>query len=308
MSWEPTVSIIVPCYNVAPVVERCATSLMALDYPQEKLTIVFVNDGSTDSTVNRLKEFERASNIVLINHEQNRGLAAARNTGIRATPSEVICFLDSDMSVSPDWLRTMLAELSADDVVGVMGDNRLADGLRPNALDRYFYSRWRGARKNRNKHSLGFQWFLFHNTALKRRVIDRVGMFDECITTYGGEDTDLAIRIWEAFPDQLRFTDRATSQHHHQRTVAQFCRAMEQYGYTNLPVLLRRYPQHRKGLAGDWIHSLKGRLVFNCFVRRLVRLACRIYPAPALIRYLVVDSVIRGARRFYETNRLEKRS
>ncbi len=296
---EPTVAIIVPCYNVAHVVDRCANSLLALDYPQDKFTVVFINDGSTDSTADRLKEFEQAPNVMLINHEQNRGLAAARNTGIRATDSEVICFLDSDMSVSPDWLRIMVSELSVDDVVGVMGDNRLADGLKPNSLDRYLYSRWRGARQSRNNRPLDFQWFLFHNTALKRWVIERVGLFDESITTYGGEDTDLAIRIRESFPDRLRFVDRSVSQHHHQRTVARFCRAMEQYGYTNLPVLLKRYPQHRKRLAGDWIHSLKGRLVFNCIVRRLVRWACRMYPAPLMIRYLVVDSVIRGARRFY---------
>jgi glycosyltransferase involved in cell wall biosynthesis len=299
VSWEPTVAVIVPCFNVERVVARCLESLLAQDYPESRLQLVVVDDGSRDRTWERLQPFRQAPGVTLLRHERNRGLAAARNTGIRAGDSEVVGFLDSDMVVAPDWLRRLLAVLADAEVVGVLGENRLPAGMTPNRLDRYLYSQRRGARQHGDRKPLGFPWFLFHNTALKRAVLDRVGLFDETIATYGGEDTDLAIRIWEAYPQGLRFVPQAVAEHHHQRSVAAFCAAMEQYGYTNLPRLLERYPHHRRALAGDWIHSLKGRLLFNWPVRWVVKSTANLLPLPSLIRYQVVDSVVRGARRYY---------
>ena len=116
----------------------------------------------------------------------------ARNIGIENSQSEIICFLDSDMVIQPDWLQLIVVELMAEEVIGVIGDTTLPKGEKPNILDYYFYSTQRGARRFGEGSAIGPTWFLFNNTAVKRYAIKKTGLFDEKFTSYGGEDTYMA--------------------------------------------------------------------------------------------------------------------
>ena len=99
-----TVAVVVPCNNVAHIVDQCIESLVQQDYPQDKFSIVAVNDGSTDNTKEHLEHFKKHPNFYFFNHDKNKGLSAARNTGIENSKSEIVCFLDSDMVIRPAWL------------------------------------------------------------------------------------------------------------------------------------------------------------------------------------------------------------
>ena len=131
---------------------------------------------------------------------------------------------------------------------------------------------------------------------MKRYAIKKTGLFDEKFTSYGGEDTDMAIRLWHNFPDALRFSSEISAEHHHKRTLKQFCKQMENYGRTNLPLLLDRYPEYHKELAGDWVTTWKGRFLFNALFSNLLRVINIILPNIIITRYLVIYSVICGAR------------
>jgi len=290
-----SVSIVVPYYNQEHIVEQSVSNLISQEYPAEKLNFIFIDDGSSDSTKSILDRFTVDERVQVISFSRNRGRSAARNAGITASDSELIGFLDGDMTVEPDWLRH-LADLLTGDVVGAMGDSKLPPGTVPNRLDRYFYSYYRGARQIGENRPLHFKWFLFNNALISRQALDKIGYFDLSFTTYGGEDTDLAIRLWRAFPKGLRFSTKAVSYHHHRRTVAGFCESMRGYGEENLPRLLDRYPEYHSEIAGHWIWSVKGRLIFNRMIFSLVWILFQLIPLPLLIRYLVIYSVIRGAR------------
>ena len=291
-----TVAVVVPCNNVAHIVDQCIESLVQQDYPQDKFSIIAVNDGSTDNTKEHLEHFKTHPNFYFFNHDKNKGLSAARNTGIENSQSEIVCFLDSDMVIRPDWLQLIVVELMAEEIVGVIGDTTLPKGEKPNLLDHYFYSAQRGARQFGENSAIGWRWFLFNNTAVKRSAIKKTGLFDEKFTSYGGEDTDMAIRLWHNFPDALRFSSKINAEHHHKRSLNQFCKQMETYGQTNLPLLLDRYPEYHQELAGDWITTWKGRFLFNALVSNLLRLINIILPNITVTRYLVIYSVICGAR------------
>ena len=71
---------------------------------------------------------------------------------------------------------------------------------------------------------------------------------------------------------------------------------MKVYGEYNLPILANRYPQYKKELGADWIFSLKGYMVFNPFLNIIIRLLYLIKPLQIFIRYIVINSVISGAR------------
>lgn len=297
MNYCPTIDLVIPCYNSAHIVEKCVSSVLNQDY-DNSIKIFLIDDGSTDQTPELLRSFSKKPNVTIIHHEQNMGLASARNTGIKAGNSEIICFLDSDMVVGENWIRSHIEILSHNNVVGVIGDSTIPKKEPENALDKYLYDQRRGARQFGERERINFQYFLFNNTSIRRSVFEIIDLFDEKITTYGGEDTELAIRLWEVYPDSLRFSSKAVSEHHHKRSLDTFCELMFQYGKHNLSSLITQFPQYTNQLGGQWIHSIKGYSLFNPIVRWGAQKTHQFCDHYWLTRYLVVDAVIRGARSF----------
>ena len=103
----PLVAVIVPCWNEAATVAETCESLLALDYPKEKLEIILVDDGSTDSTVETMKRFASHPQVRIIEKE-NGGKHTALNVGISATSAELIGCLDADSFIEPDALREIV--------------------------------------------------------------------------------------------------------------------------------------------------------------------------------------------------------
>lgn len=103
----PTVTIMVPCYNEQHTAVKTVHSLLALDYPTDKLHITIINDGSTDGTARALSEFEHHPQIDII-HKENGGKHTALNLGIQKSTSEFVGCLDADSYVEPDTLKRLM--------------------------------------------------------------------------------------------------------------------------------------------------------------------------------------------------------
>lgn len=100
MNKEPyKVSICVPIYGVEKYIERCAISLFEQTY--NSIEYVFVNDCSPDRSIAILESViakypQKRDSVIILNHERNRGLSAARNTALQRASGEFIYWLDSD--------------------------------------------------------------------------------------------------------------------------------------------------------------------------------------------------------------------
>src|SRR4051794_14498955 len=118
---QPRVAIVMPAFNEEAAIARSLRSLLALDYPADKLEIVAVDDGSTDRTLAELRavEAEAAGRIRVVAFARNRGKRAAMAEGVRSTAAEIIAFVDSDSTLDPDAL-TKLVQGFADERVGAM--------------------------------------------------------------------------------------------------------------------------------------------------------------------------------------------
>lgn len=108
MAKEPQVSVIVPVYNVERFFERCLRSLFGQTL--QDIEYIFVNDCTPDGSIDLLKrimeEFpERKAQVRIVEHEKNRGLGAARNTGLRHAGGTYVIHCDSD-----DWVDSDLYE------------------------------------------------------------------------------------------------------------------------------------------------------------------------------------------------------
>lgn len=96
---NPLISIIVPIYNVARYIGRCAESLFSIDYPN--VEYIFVNDCTMDDSIIKLNEVvarypAKQKNVKIINHEKNAGSGKSRHTGLLAAKGDYVWFVDSD--------------------------------------------------------------------------------------------------------------------------------------------------------------------------------------------------------------------
>ncbi len=120
---EPRVAIVMPAFNEQDAIAASLRSLLALEYPPDKLELVAVNDGSTDATLVEIREVAGVSGgrVNVIDFTENRGKRAAMAAGIRATSAEVVVFVDSDSVVEPGALRKLVQPLHDPRVGAVCG-------------------------------------------------------------------------------------------------------------------------------------------------------------------------------------------
>ncbi len=105
---DDLISFIVPVYNVRDYLSDCLDSLLAQTY--KNYEIVIVNDCSSDGSDELALDYaEKHSCIRVVSHEENRGLAAARNTGISAANGSYVAFVDSDDYLSSSYLEDLHA-------------------------------------------------------------------------------------------------------------------------------------------------------------------------------------------------------
>ena len=101
---KPLISIIVPVYNVELYIDACLDSIEQQTY--KNLEIIVVEDCSTDNSTQAIKYHLKDNRIKLIQHENNSGLSAARNTGIEAATGEYMMFVDSDDIIDLNLIKT----------------------------------------------------------------------------------------------------------------------------------------------------------------------------------------------------------
>jgi glycosyltransferase involved in cell wall biosynthesis len=250
-------TVVICSLNGAEGVGRC---LKALDGQtvSSAIEVIVVDDASTDDT----SEIAWAQGATVVRHSTNRGPAAARNTGVGHATSPIVAFLDDDCEPSPSWAEHIL-DAYRDGVVGVGGAIHPQPGrgfmsgyltrhnpLRPLELTLarspslryrlrlYVTQLW----KSRDSEAVRAVYALpSANMSLSRAAFDAVKGFDERFK-FGGEDTDLCMRIGRALPQsQLVFIPDAVVTHHFDMTLRDTLRRSRAYG-EGAARLCRKWP------------------------------------------------------------------
>ena len=103
------ISIIIPIYKVEPYIVRCIDSVLNQTY--RELEVILVDDCSPDKSMTMARDYIEQSSLskdlqfIYLRHEKNKGLSAARNTGINSATGKYVFFLDSDDEITPDCLE-----------------------------------------------------------------------------------------------------------------------------------------------------------------------------------------------------------
>ena len=112
---NPQISIIVPVYNVEKYIRRCVESILAQTYSAFEL--ILVDDGSSDRCGDICDEYAEKDHRIIVIHQENHGVSAARNVGLEIAKGKYITFCDSDDEIDINYLWSLLAPPDSFDLV-----------------------------------------------------------------------------------------------------------------------------------------------------------------------------------------------
>lgn len=141
MSWfrsmrDIKISIVIPVYNVASYIDDCIQSVMNQTW-QGNLECILVDDCGTDNSMTvvneKLKGYDGKIEFRIIHHECNKGLSAARNSGIEAVTGDYVYFLDSDDEITSDCIEKLAKPLEDNSYNLVVADYIIVGSDMPKA-------------------------------------------------------------------------------------------------------------------------------------------------------------------------------
>lgn len=132
MKYLPSISIIIPVYNVAEYITECLQSVMRQTY-KGNLECILVDDCGSDDSIaiaeQLIADYQGSISFLILHHEHNRGLSAARNTGTKAATGDYIYYLDSDDYISDDCIEVLTAPLMKQNYDMVVGRMKMFEGM-----------------------------------------------------------------------------------------------------------------------------------------------------------------------------------
>lgn len=257
----PFVSILVPAHNEEKVIERTVKSLFNLNYPNERMEIIIINDNSSDKTgkvlSNVRKRFkERNMKIITTTKEEGgRGKSNALNIGFKSSIGDYIVVYDADNTPETLALRYLIRRISNDTSLGaVIGMFRTRNKNR-NILTKFI-----------NIETLSFQWMaqagrwqLFKlctipgtNFAIRRGILEELGGWDIKAVA---EDTDISFQIYK-LGYKIGFTPYAVTWEQEPETVKVWLKQRTRWAKGNVYVLLKYIRNIFKGTPKSVVFDL----------------------------------------------------
>jgi cellulose synthase/poly-beta-1,6-N-acetylglucosamine synthase-like glycosyltransferase len=196
----PTVSVLIPAYNEAVVIEETLEALAAQDYPAEQYEVVLINDGSKDDTLEIAERIAaQHSCIKIVNVPKGmggKGKSRTLNNGLPHARGELIAVYDADSTPESDCIRllaqTLLADKSLVAVNGKVRTRNWADSLMTRFIAiEFIFFQWifQGGRWNMFRLStlMGTNYLIYRN------VLETLGGFDEKSLV---DDTEMSFRVF----------------------------------------------------------------------------------------------------------------
>lgn len=279
----PHVSVVVPVRNGEQSVEPCIRSLLDLDYPDEKVEIFMVDDGSTDRTAALIKQLPVEYRFVA-----GEGAYAARNAGIACASGDAIAFTDADCVVSSGWLRNLLVGYDDRQTGCFAGE---IESLTPVTLVQEYFADLK-LFTQKALLSMKVPGAATANVAYRRAVFDEIGLFDGSLES--GGDTDLCWRMQYQTGYKVNYTSRAVVYHRHPASLLKLLRRCYRQGKGVAKARLR-YPENygpqSTSLARNCWHVLLLCLSFVKYPLKALEYCRARYPRRKCLAYPLYDKL-----------------
>jgi cellulose synthase/poly-beta-1,6-N-acetylglucosamine synthase-like glycosyltransferase len=207
--FEPTVSILIPAHNEEKVIGRLLQRMAELTYPKDKLHVITIDDGSSDSTGRIADGYSSRYSFIQVLHRDKRdggkGKAAAMNAGLNHSTDEIVLCFDADYYPQKSIVEKLVKEF-ADPTVGAVQGRVVVLNEPQNIVTRLValerIGGYRVDQEAREQLSLTPQ---FGGTVggFRRSLLESLGGWDESILA---EDTDLTHSGWRCLPHNPLFS------------------------------------------------------------------------------------------------------
>ncbi|RKX99381.1 MAG: hypothetical protein DRP54_07345, partial [Spirochaetes bacterium] len=223
------VSFIIPTYNSEKTIKKCLESVFKQDCRKE---IIVVDDGSTDSTEEVVKQFK-----IKFIKQKHKGAAAARNSGLRIAKGNYIAFIDSDVILPKNWIKKALKKLNGEGIAGVGGPGvSVEKSLISHALDSLLYG------IDASVSSKYVDSLATMNVLYDKKAIDRLA-FNESFKSAAGEDPEFNFRVRKR-GYKLLYDRSLWVYHYHPTNLTNLLKKWFNYG-KNYPIPYLRHPEFR---------------------------------------------------------------
>lgn len=115
---KPLISVILPFYNNVRQLPKAVESVMKQSFINFELLLI--DDGSTDGSFNKVAEMIRGDERCKLFHQENQGVSAARNCGLKEAKGDYLCFVDADDYVGPDYLKHLFEKVECSSGIGLI--------------------------------------------------------------------------------------------------------------------------------------------------------------------------------------------
>ena len=254
------ISVVVPTFNRRGLVTRTLATLFAQRVDGAGYEVIVVVDGSIDGTAAALKLLKPSCPFHVV-EQQNRGLAAARNTGFRAAAANLVLFLDDDMLCDPGLVYAHLAAHAANARSVAFGAIFLSDDSPPSLAAECFKQEI-GAIYQAKQRDPDAIWrdsnCVFGNASLPRELLEECGGFDEAFRMR--EDFELGTRLWRAGARRL-YAGNAIAYQYYAKTSADLIRNAEEFAVADV-MFAHKHPGVQGHLvwgtgSSDWKTNLR---------------------------------------------------
>jgi glycosyltransferase involved in cell wall biosynthesis len=266
MNERPFISVVMPTYNRSAYLEQGLVALQRQRYPPDSYEIIVVDDASTDGTATLLEHWQQQhpDRFRFLRQKRNRGPSAARNRGIAHAQGSIVAFTDDDCVVAPDWLGQIQRGYQEPGIAGVGG--KVLSLVTESPIQRYYARSSVIAQPPMLEGQI--LYLITANASFRRDSLLQVGGFDERLTTAGGEEADLCLRL-RRLGCKFSYNPQALVHHSYASSLSAFLHAFHCYGVGTAYCKLRhqdaRLGLYRWGLLGMlawpyrlWRHHASG--------------------------------------------------
>lgn len=174
---NPSVSIIIPVYQVENYIERCVSSVMRQTYSHSAIECILVDDCGTDNSVMLAQKcignYKGDIQFKIIHNEHNCGLSVSRNNGMKIATGDYIFFLDSDDYISDDCIEKLVNVIQKHPEVDIVKGNHIDKRINEKSSISHLGSQPIGNKKLMNLFFLGYIPCMAWNTLIHRLLIEK---------------------------------------------------------------------------------------------------------------------------------------
>jgi len=236
MPIPPLISVVIPMRNESKHIDACLASVLAQDYPHERMEVIVVDGDSDDDSLSVLAAY---GDRIRVLHNPARIVPSSMNIGIRAARGEIIARVDAHTLLAPDYLSVgveTLLRTGADNVGGAMhsvGGGPIGDAIALSMASRFGIGAYfHFASEDREVDTVYMGMW-------PRRVFERIGLFDEELVR--NQDDELNYRLRKA-GGRIFISTRMRSRYQNRQSWVTLRRQFYQYGLWKIRVL-QKHPR-----------------------------------------------------------------